>query len=531
MARNRRSRRRPLSGAAKRSHDQKQRHGIEQAQPSSAWASPNDKDRCHIRQPASTSTDPQSPPPTASNLSRQEGHRHQVIQRAQNRAVAPFIPGPLEVYPLLAFMQHMQTQGHPHRYRYPLGSSPLLQDNPSRPKRSLKLLDALASICVSRAHGDSVATAIRFHETDRRVVLYIATNGDIPQTTIDHVENVWNILKKIMAHARELSSNAALTNTPPLSKWDANVQSLLFRLVTEVIRFTFLKLEKRVLSKINKLRSISLSDLRDDHPWHRVRAHIESLAANISRIRHDRDNNNLLLTDEDCAKLRKDLGNLQLAVDGLFGNRSDEEPPLSTDHREVFLIYKEYLRKIIYPTSSSQTLVAAAMSPDCRTVFTADLEIEALQTEETQIGRLPGSVDEWRDQLRLPMKYYNYIHHPSPSLILDYEKSTEDCEKVHQGHLAPHQSSRIHCEVKLLLRLYNDRQTNPQLPPAFSYWKLETVLHSMLIVYGMLQQDDGGSFFHQRENSSRQGQLLAMGLSWQLPSPRRNLPATLRSYL
>ena len=42
------------------------------------------------------------------------------------------------------------------------------------------------------------------------------------------------------------------------------VRSLYVRLITEVIRFTLVKFEKRVLSKIDKLRSIPLNGLPED---------------------------------------------------------------------------------------------------------------------------------------------------------------------------------------------------------------------------------------------------------------------------
>lgn len=127
----------------------------------------------------------------AEPLPRQEDLRQ--MARENTNTIAPFSPGILDVHMLLLFANRVQTlqrEAAPLQRRIPRDEDHLPSNSPtSRPWRLSKPLDALANICVARARGDMVATAIRSHESEKRVVLFNATNDNsIPQSTIAYVE-------------------------------------------------------------------------------------------------------------------------------------------------------------------------------------------------------------------------------------------------------------------------------------------------------------------------------------------------------
>ena len=325
---------------------------------------------------------------------------------------------------------------------------------------------------------------MRYDKAENRVFIYIATGGeDVPRVAVEYVRRVWRSLKELTAHVVTLPHKLKR-----LSDGDSTMQSVVLHLDFEVLRFTFRRRGGWLLFR--------WMGFREDHPWKEVRACFDRLveeAWGISR-RLDDDGNGRRLTNKDWMELDMALAVASNAVDLLLIRNSEDEA-LPSSLRAWFPAYdKYYLRKAIFFLIEARTLSWAAMTPDLRQLFTADLDIVRLQTEKIGMDRFPQVNGEWVERLVRALEYYNSLH-------LDYQ-SVMDSVDI-QKWFIPCRDFPVHCEMKVLRRLFKNGVTDPQNSPAFSY-----IGTSKLLSLPSLQRSDGSRLFYQ--GSQRQG-VLAIG--------------------
>lgn len=162
---------------------------------------------------------------------------------------------------------------------------------------------------------------------------------------------------------------------------------------------------------------------------------------------------------------------VQIFLDG----RDNDNRPFEPSRTASFRGYESYLKELISSIADIQTLARAAISPQCRRIFEADPIMEGLSVDKTEIDRLPRSPEEWEQATERPVAFFNSNNHSThtsrPHLVMDLSVIRSDCLDIARRPAVSISSAPVHCEVKLLLHLYNERRqsTNPPRPPAYSY--------------------------------------------------------------
>ena len=64
--------------------------------------------------------------------------------------------------------------------------------------RLSKVLDSLANLCVSKTNHEVIATALRVDKKAQSVQMIIASNTDVPSSTVDHLQEIWKTLTRIL---------------------------------------------------------------------------------------------------------------------------------------------------------------------------------------------------------------------------------------------------------------------------------------------------------------------------------------------
>jgi hypothetical protein len=166
-------------------------------------------------------------------------------------------PSARDIHELLAAINKIEKRDHsqvpskePQRANKPLNSPTY------HPSRLVKVLDSVASLCVSKQRHEVIAVALRNHPSRQSVELIIVGNEDLPEATIIHLNKGWGFLKKITALHNELDSRPVGDNNSPTKyPTDPRYIRLHDRFYQICMGFTFERFKYRVNSKYPQLQS------------------------------------------------------------------------------------------------------------------------------------------------------------------------------------------------------------------------------------------------------------------------------------
>jgi hypothetical protein len=131
-----------------------------------------------------------------------------------------------------------------------------LQGSPFRhhPDRLVKVLDALASICLHEPKGQVVAVSASL-ATDT-VALFVSQNNKVEQKVQTHLENVWDLMRRLAASLAPVDHPDLDQISPP--RWPNNAETtadLEAELREAVYRFCYAKQVARLEKQSKKLES------------------------------------------------------------------------------------------------------------------------------------------------------------------------------------------------------------------------------------------------------------------------------------
>jgi hypothetical protein len=352
------------------------------------------------------------------------------ISRYHKPQPQKIVPQDGDIHILLAFANYVY--GREHRY------SPLqrltAQDAAHQPVayptcqpwRLSKALDSLANICVAQASGEVIATAFRPSNGETSIEIIIASNAAVPNDTINYLITIWGLLQKISVHIRGLPEYQSTTDSPPHHSNDAHLVNLVTQVEIEVIRFTYLKIQKRITSKVDKFQSISVNGLSPQHPIHPVKKFIGFLDQAFMRAeggvlcpKPATDDNNT------WNELRVILKAASQAIQTFLEGRDTGQWPFYLSRS-----LESYLRKVMSVMADVKILTRMAVSPQCRGIFDREPTIHGLPDQHRTIDSFPHSSDEWEEAIERPMAYYNQLPHVSSHRVMDMDVVSEHCFEI-----------------------------------------------------------------------------------------------------
>jgi hypothetical protein len=167
-----------------------------------------------------------------------------------------------DIQHLLAFIARTQQKPNFHEERLTrkdeIPSNSPIQKNP---RRLVPLLDSIANLCVKDPHHEVVAVALRAHN---RVELIITTNTNVPQATVNHLNNLWNVLQQLSGDY--CAANGVLEQSqksPPRPDYDSfttkawNREELIRR---QCLRFAWERLKKGSMASSPDLWLLSVRE-------------------------------------------------------------------------------------------------------------------------------------------------------------------------------------------------------------------------------------------------------------------------------
>ncbi|KAL1885941.1 hypothetical protein Plec18167_001442 [Paecilomyces lecythidis] len=227
-----------------------------------------------------------------------------------------------------------------------------------------------------------------------------------------------------------------------------------------VIKYTFPRIQKRVVSEIQKLQDIALDDVSQQHPIHRVKKYVLHLDEFYMRT----PSGNLSQkpsTDESWHELCIILRSAFISI-RQFMDYFEKFPAARSSFMDASLV--TYLREIKSCIADIEILVRAATSPQCRRIFERSLVIIPLPMEEGATDMMPDGVPQWREALEVALTCYNELPHVSSKRTMDPHLVYGDCVEISMRNY--NVRGYVHCEVKLLTYLYTSRS---EKGPAYSY--------------------------------------------------------------
>ena len=324
------------------------------------------------------------------------------------------------------------------------------------PRRLSKVIDSLANICVAQASGEVIAVAVRSARNDFEII--VASNGTVPHDTLDYLVTVWDLLCKISMRAGNLR------DSPPHKINDTQLLNLVKELEINIIKFTFLKIQKRITSKMDKLLPLPVHDLNQEHPIHQVCELIRYVDEKFLRAEGVLLKKPAFDDSDTWEGLRQALKGISQAILDLLEDLLPGKRPISAGGS-----LECYLRKIVSIIADTKKLARAAVSPQYKDIFNKTPNIVGLPEEHREINTFPRSADQWELAMERPMSYYNQLPpHISSRRVMDMTVISRDCLEIARRPCP--RSSPVHCEVKLLLHLFDEEKqsTNPK-PPAYPY--------------------------------------------------------------
>jgi hypothetical protein len=332
--------------------------------------------------------------------------------------------------------------------------------------RLSKVLDSLANLCVSETNHEVIATALRVDYQAGSIELIIASNTNVQVSTAAHLQEIWKTLQQISTLCHKRRPLSPQEDTPPRTVEDTQVSKLSAKLIQLCLEFSFSRLQKRINKNFHRFSDIDINDLDPKHPFQIVRQYVNALekfftrdkGATIGKPRHD--------DTEAWVKLWKCLKSTKGAIDTFLDDGGFRAENVAA--AQTFLGYESYLRKVESLTNDIEVLVKLANSPQCQQLFTYKFKVIPLPGQVSQASSVPQTPKDWESVFEKALLFRNYHKlEEGEDYVIDVEKIEKDTAYMARGTIG--RDLVIHCEVRILLHIFNTENENPDIPKAYTY--------------------------------------------------------------
>ncbi|OJJ43557.1 hypothetical protein ASPZODRAFT_19280 [Penicilliopsis zonata CBS 506.65] len=308
------------------------------------------------------------------------------------------------------------------------------------PLRLRPVLDALASLCVSKPRGEVVAIAMEC-AADTSVTFRVATNSEVPTATVNHLQSMLRKMQEVSSSYRKNKATQSHEVTP-----DQQTMGLTNSLVYMCIDFSFEKWKKRIHSKLEPFLSIPHNDLPKAHPFVKTRVCIRGLV-------HLYKNKPQFSDQEEWRSLVIHLQDTQKATQAFI----ETKPVVGAESRryEKFPSIETYLIKVNSLINHLGALVRATRSPHCEALLNKQCWAKHLPSMSTKVAAVPNTPEEWEAVLEKAASVQ------PTDYDLDLNVIRGDSRFMAQSDI-PRDIS-VHCEIKILLDIFRNES------PAYTY--------------------------------------------------------------
>ena len=330
--------------------------------------------------------------------------------------------------------------------------------------RLSKVLDSIANLCVSETNHEVIATALRVHDKAQTIELIIASNTDIKSSTLNHLQDMWKVLKKISALCHKHHGLDSREVTPPQLPPNTDESRAKFQQLC--LEFSFGKLQKRVNEKFSRFSAIRIDNMDESHPFQMVRKRVNAIEKHFTREENPVTGKPSHDDANSWALLWATLVSAKVAIDKFLnagGFRGED-----MKRAQNFFEYESYLRKIESFANDIHVLQKAANSPQCKRLFAFAFKVNPLPAQEFTAKSVPQTSKEWETILEKALLFRNlHKHRTQGSFVIDIKKVKEDT--AYMATEAIKHKLVVHCEVKILTHIFKTEAEISGTPKAYTY--------------------------------------------------------------
>jgi hypothetical protein len=341
------------------------------------------------------------------------------------------------------------------------------RSSPTRQRwRLAKVLDSLANLSASKTNHEVIATALRVDHRARSIELIIASNANVPDPTVAHLQKIWETLQQISTLCHPLSP---LAETPPQMAEGAQISDLCAKLIQHCLEFSFSRLQKRINKNFHHFSAIKLDNPDPEHLFIPVQENVEVLENIFTRYKGARFGKPPHDETEKWEELWSCLTMTKCAIDQFLDSGGFCGKDIAKARE--FLGYESYLRKIVSLVNDIKVLVKLANSPQCKDLLTFGFKVIPVGGSGSEATSVLQSQENWEAVFEKALLFRNKREpFGGDDYVINEKKIKEDTEYMARdtNHTIK-QNLVIHCEVRILLYIFKteNKKENADIPKAY----------------------------------------------------------------
>lgn len=341
-----------------------------------------------------------------------------------------------------------------------------------RRRRTCKILDAFAILCVARKKHEVIAIAVRHDKSRETVAFTMASNSEVPGETEKHFLEMWEKMQRLAEQFQASRGPHDEDISPTVPITDTRFQSLHREFSRLCLSFVWQRLQSRVNGKYPRFQEVvkECSNLDRNHPFYQAALSIRTVESIFTREEGHRKPAEIgkPKNDKEWQWLYIALGNARRNIDALLSSenaRRDVDMAIIRHFPEL----ERYLRKFNSVFDSIEILARATVSVNTRHLLACRCTLDSLREQSTRLANVPTTTSDWERVLRDALAYENLRSDPGKqgTLVMDMNVIRKDTAQM--GKTTISKNNSVHCEVKLLVSIERHERAQPGIPKAFTY--------------------------------------------------------------
>lgn len=302
--------------------------------------------------------------------------------------------------------------------------------------RFTHVLDSIANISISQAQSEVVAVAVQQTKTDIKLV--VASNNNLPASTIEHLKKVWNMLKHLCQDYLDYTAapdNIISSRRPSTKDLSKSAQIRVKTLRRMILQFNHQKLRRRLSKHYKSFVSVKRTVAKE--------LGLEPMITDLQELMPALDLD--ALPDDAWCRVWRVLENVRLRFEVL----SDTIKKHENTPRIPFPLFR-FLSKVISVIKDIKVLMKAANSPRLRVLFNRNFQIIDLKGSGNEPFDLPNSPAGWNQLVENTLQWRNMIAKTKGEVKLELDEINVQQHIVKMCEAPPRKTNHVHCELKIV---------------------------------------------------------------------------------
>lgn len=304
--------------------------------------------------------------------------------------------------------------------------------------RFAKVLDSIANLSVAAPKHEVIAVALRV--TSSSVQLYMAGNGEVPQTTVNHISKMWSLLQALSKDHEKYDKSSSQMISPPQPKIHAlppAAQKKVKELRREALKFSVQKLNRRLSKHLRSFLALNSSIL----PLNSIFASLQELLLNLDKALKSRET----FTDMRWDELWDGLNTVHF----LTGEMLKDESEICKRVKKKSPV-TQYLDKLVGVMKDVRVLLNTTNSPRLRRHFKANFSIVTVDLIGSTAALLPSTINGWENVAFKALAEMNRGKLERDEIEWEAVASKVRADAQRVSSRAPPPQHFVHCECVLL---------------------------------------------------------------------------------